>query len=275
MLSPPPLQLQSLIDFVDQRQNLLVITGAGISAQSGIPTYRDDNGSWQHSQPIQHQDFIDKLAQRQRYWSRSAIGWPTISSARPNPAHHALVELERRGKIKLLVTQNVDRLHQYAGHQNVVDLHGRLDQAICLGCGSTESREQIQQRLLANNPFLSKLKAEIKPDGDAEVADTAIEKIQCPLCLHCNDTLMPDVIFFGGSVPKQRVEKILSALASADGVLIVGSSLMVRSSYRFCVTAAELNIPITAINKGKTRADDILSLKVEADCSETLQQLIS
>ena len=248
----------------------MVITGAGISSRSGIPTYRDNSGLWTHRQPIQHQAFIDNLAQRQRYWSRSAIGWPHIAQAKPNPAHLALVNLERAGKINCLLTQNVDRLHQQAGHKNVIDLHGRLDQVICLQCGLMEKRATVQQRIIDQNPFITQQPGHLAPDGDADIPDKDIDKMSCPVCQACNGILMPDVVFFGGTVPKPRVESAMQALQAADALLVIGSSLMVYSSFRFCKAANERAMPIAAINQGKTRADDLFQCKVEEDCCDAL-----
>lgn len=264
-----------LLEFVHSRSNLLVITGAGISAESGIPTYRDDTGSWQRTAPIQHQEFIRSDAYRRRYWSRSAVGWPPVANARPNRNHRALAALEAAGKISLLVTQNVDRLHQRAGHQRVIDLHGRLDRTVCLQCGHFDSRINIQQQLLAQNPFLENMRAPLAPDGDADIDDQFISQIINPTCSRCGGTPMPDVVFYGGSVPKTRVAEVQAALQQSDGLLVVGSSLMVYSVFRFCQSASSLGIPIVAINRGTTRADPLVSLKITRDCGETLDWLAS
>lgn len=256
--------------FIDRHRNILVLTGAGISAASGIPTYRNRAGEWQRSQPIQHQAFIDQPASRQRYWARSAVGWNSVGRAAPNDAHQALVTLESRGKVSTLITQNVDRLHQRAGHQNVIDLHGRLDKVICLDCARDFERGHLQQRLLALNPQLEQAVAELGPDGDADVEDRLVDNIICPPCENCQGVLMPDVVFFGGSVPKPRLRQAMDALAKADALLVVGSSLMVYSGFRFCKKALELQKPICVINQGKTRADDIVNLKIEEDCAVAL-----
>lgn len=266
--------IEELAKALRDKENLLVITGAGISVDSGIPTYRDDKARWQRSDPIQHQEFIDHYPKRQRYWARSCAGWPMVASARPNASHHALSELEKQGRIRLLVTQNVDRLHQQAGHKNVIDLHGRLDRVLCRNCGQVEARDALQQRLVAENPILEGIVGAIAPDGDADVADTLVEQIRCPECLHCGGMLMPDVVFFGGSVPKPRVEQIYTELNKADALLLIGSSLTVFSAYRFCKAAQKQDIPMYAINRGQTRADDLLDLKIEADCSYALTELL-
>ena len=273
MPKPPDISLHTLLDFIQERSRILVITGAGISADSGIPTYRNDNGDWQRSRPIQHQEFIQSEPRRQRYWARSAVGWPPVARAEPNRAHHALAQLEARGKLSLLVTQNVDRLHQRAGHQQVIDLHGRLDQVTCLDCGTSEQRSSIQQRLLEENPLLRDLGGPLAPDGDADIDDDIISTIRSPRCLHCEGIPMPDVVFYGGSVPKARVAEIEARLEQSDGLLVIGSSLSVYSAFRFCKSARQLGIPIAAINRGKTRADEMLATKLEQGCGEALEWL--
>lgn len=265
--------LQPLLEFMRPRSRVMVITGAGISAASGIPTYRDDSGTWQRSSPIQHQEFLRSESCRRRYWLRSTVGWPAVANARPNRAHQVLAALEAAGKLSLLVTQNVDRLHQRAGHRQVVDLHGRLDRVICLDCGHIESRDDIQQRLLTRNPNLQHLQAPLAPDGDAEVENNMISAIEDPRCSRCDGIPMPDVVFYGGSVPKPRVAQIQSTLEQSDGLLVVGSSLSVFSAFRFCQSARQLGIPIVAINRGITRADELLTFKVEQDCGEALEWL--
>ncbi len=264
---------QALTDITRQYPRLMAITGAGISAGSGIPTYRDDKGNWQSREPIQHQQFIDDEFQRQRYWSRSAVGWPAVGKAQPNKAHYALQQLERSGLISLLVTQNVDRLHQQAGHQQVIDLHGRIDQVVCLSCQQTEPRDHLQTRLMESNPILTELNAALRPDGDADVNDLLISDITCPVCLECGGVLMPDVVFFGGVVPKSRQEAAMQGLEKADALVVVGSSLVVFSGYRFCKVARELGKPIVIINRGKTRADELATLKIDQDCGEVLTWL--
>lgn len=266
--------LPQLQDFVARHPRLMVLTGAGISAASGIGTYRNASGDWQHSKPIQHQEFIHSHPHRQRYWARSAVGWPPVADAQPNAAHKALAELEKRGQVNLLVTQNVDRLHQQAGHRHVIDLHGRLDQVQCLDCGAVESRTSVQKRLLADNPALENTLAALRPDGDANVDAALSHTVECPTCLQCGGVVMPDVVFFGGTVPKQRVSDAMDALDQADALLVVGSSLMVYSGFRFCRAAEKTGKPIAAINMGVTRADDLLSVKVEQDCAQALACLL-
>ena len=267
--------LKSLAEFIALHPRLLVITGAGCSAPSGIPTYRNDSGEWQRNQPIQHADFINLAASRRRYWARSLAGWPMVSLAQPNAAHRVLAAMEARNQISMLVTQNVDRLHQQAGHQNVVDLHGRLDQVICLACHQVIERDAMQQRLLLANSISAPIALEHAPDGDADVEEQLTRELKVPDCERCGGILKPNVVFFGGAVPKTTVESIFSQLDQADGLLVVGSSLTVFSGFRFCRHAHRNGLPIAAINQGKTRADDLFSVKLEADCVTTLAALES
>ena len=263
----------NLRQFITQHRRLLVITGAGCSAESGIPTYRNHSGQWLRNQPIQHTDFINQASARKRYWARSLAGWPAVHMARPNDAHRALAAMEARQQIPLLVTQNVDRLHQKAGQKHVIDLHGRLDQVICLDCHQVSEREVMQQRLLLLNALTPPEALALAPDGDADVDEQLIRDLLVPDCERCNGILKPNVVFFGGAVSKLIVEAITSQLDQVDGLLIVGSSLSVFSGFRFCRLAHRNSVPIAAINQGKTRADDLFSVKLEADCSAALAEL--
>jgi NAD-dependent SIR2 family protein deacetylase len=263
-------EIEQLSHFIDRHRRLLVITGAGLSVNAGIPTYRDDSGTWQRSEPIMHQQFINQHEQRQRYWSRSTRGWPMLANAKPSLSHHYLAWLEKTDKLKLLVTQNVDRLHQQAGNQRVIDLHGRVDRTICLSCSHYQDRNSLQAQLLSENPQLQALQATPAPDGDADISDYDTRTITYPSCSQCGGIIMPDVVFYGGNVPKARHEQIAQSLAEVDGVLILGSSLMVYSAFRICKAAAAQGIPIAAVNRGITRADDLLALKLSVDCDEGL-----
>ncbi|MEW4366619.1 NAD-dependent protein deacetylase [Aliikangiella maris] len=256
-------QLKSILD---KHQQWLVITGAGVSQNSGIPTYRDEKGQWQRSRPIQHQEFVQYEDKRKRYWARSAVGWPPVARAQPNVVHYALAKLEQKGYLAGVITQNVDRLHQKAGHQQVIDLHGRLDRVQCLSCQTYECREQLQNRLLQKNPFLNQVNAEIAPDGDAHVEDQLTEQIEPVGCSQCQGILMPDVVFYGGTVPRETNEATQQLYQKSKGLLVLGSSLMVYSSFRFCKQAKQDNKPIVIINQGVTRADDLANYKFEVDC---------
>ncbi len=235
----------------------VALTGAGISSASGIPTYRDHQGRWLGSNPIQHDEFMRDAASRRRYWSRSAFGWPRVARALPNATHHALSTLEAAGIVSGIITQNVDRLHQASGTQNVIDLHGRLDRARCLKCGQFESRAAIQERLEALNELPEVSETALRPDGDADLLGAFVSHFSEPACRHCAGTLMPDVVFFGGTVPKARVNACFNLINSAQGLIVIGSSLSVYSGYRFCRYAVSLNKPLVILNQGETRADSL------------------
>lgn len=262
-----------LADFLGRHRNVVVLTGAGISAHSGIPTYRDADGVWRGSEPVKHQEFLSDPARRRRYWARSLVGWPRVREARPNQAHIALARLQQRHSAGLIITQNVDRLHQRAGSERVIDLHGRVDRVRCLACGSMVSRESVQQRLLLHNPWGPGQETSARPDGDAEIAGELERELAVPDCTDCGGTLMPDVIFFGGAVPAERVLQCQQAVTSADALLAVGTSLQVYSGYRFCRQAVELGKPVALVNPGRTRADDLAALKLRADCGPLLWQV--
>jgi NAD-dependent SIR2 family protein deacetylase len=262
----------SLLEFVQNHARLVVLTGAGCSLKSGIPTYRNQEGIWQRSAPIAHHDFLGKHESRQRYWARSLAGWPTIAGAIPNIAHHHLAALERLDRIALLVTQNVDGLHQQAGHKNVIELHGSLSRVICLSCGSRCTRQSVQDRLQSLNPHIPS-DIQLAPDGDADLV-MDFTTISVPACMNCDGILKPDVVFFGGTVDKLIVQSVYEAISAADALLIVGTSLNVFSGYRFCKRAAELSKPIACINPGNTRGDGLFTLKIARDCGAVLDGLI-
>lgn len=262
----------SLAQFLARHPRVVVLGGAGISAPSGLPTYRDRDGTWQHRTPIQHRDFLRDHATRQRYWARSMVGWPVMRDARPNAAHHQLAALEHAGHVELLITQNVDRLHQRAGSRRVIDLHGRLDRVVCLDCASVTEREALQSRLLAMNPDLCIAPGTPRPDGDRDLPDSELAGFRVPACTRCQGMLMPDVVFFGGTVPRARVDSAMEALGRADALLAIGSSLQVYSGYRFCRQAAALGKPLAIINPGPTRADPLASLRLFLGAGEALAQ---
>ncbi|HWX48476.1 MAG TPA: NAD-dependent protein deacetylase [Roseomonas sp.] len=264
-------QLQA---FIHRHRRLFMLTGAGCSTNSGIPDYRDADGQWKRAQPVTFQAFMGSAATRQRYWARSLIGWRIFGQVKPNPAHAALARLESLGKSELLLTQNVDRLHQAAGSTRVIDLHGRLDQVRCMGCGQASPREAMQETLVRLNPGWAALDAIAAPDGDADLDGTEFSSFRVPPCPCCGGLLKPDVVFFGETVPKGRVEAAFQALERADAVLVVGSSLMVYSGFRFVQAAARAGKPVAAVNLGRTRADDLLALKVAQPCAEALAFLL-
>jgi NAD-dependent SIR2 family protein deacetylase len=265
---------RQLLCFLRENPRLVVIGGAGLSAESGIPTYRDSSGAWQRSDPIQHADFLTDPAQQRRYWARSFLGWPLVRDARPNSAHHALCRLEQLGRLELLITQNVDGLHQSAGSGNVVDLHGRVDRVVCLDCEQVTGREAMQQRIAAANPRLVPQLAGWLPDGDADLPEDQLVGFELPRCESCGGALMPDVVFFGGTVPASRVRAGMEAISRADALLAVGSSLQVFSGFRFCRHAAALGKPLALINPGVTRADELACLKLPVACGSLLAEAI-
>jgi NAD-dependent SIR2 family protein deacetylase len=259
-----------LTQFIASHRRLFVLTGAGISTASGIPDYRDNNGTWKQQKPMDYRDFLASYAARQRYWSRSYFGWQRFSQATPNAAHSAIAELEHLGRLVGTVTQNVDGLHQRAGSQQVTELHGSLATVTCLACGHSMARAIMQQALLGRNPQLSAATGEMAPDGDARLQSFDASELDIPGCECCGGVVKPAVVFFGEGVPPERVQHCRDLLAGCDAVLVVGSSLMVYSGFRFIREAAEQGIPIAAINRGKTRADDLLTHKFETDCATAL-----
>ena len=268
---------ESLIGLLG-RGPVAVITGAGLSTGSGIPAYRDRDGQWQHSQPIQHQDFLTSSAVRQRYWARSFVGWATMAGAQPNQGHLALAALETHGFVSTIITQNVDGLHHDAGSQAVIELHGGIRQVRCLSCGLSSPRSLVQQWLHHANPDFDHEKARtarLAPDGDAHLIDTVYAMFCVPACPECAGMLKPDVVFFGDNVPRERVAAAQQAVEASTALLVVGSSLMVYSGYRFAELAHRLEKPIIAINQGVTRADPLLTLKLEEDCGTVLSELVA
>lgn len=260
--------------FIGRHERLFVLTGAGCSTNSGIPDYRDAEGRWKRAQPMTFQAFMGSHPARQRYWARSLVGWRSFGKVRPNGAHAALAQLETMGRSELLLTQNVDRLHQAAGSSRVVDLHGRLDRVRCMGCGWETPREAMQEALVRENGAWAGLGAAQAPDGDAELEGVDFSAFVVPPCAACGGVLKPDVVFFGEGVPRARVDAAFEALGRADAVLVVGSSLMVYSGFRFVQAAARAGKPVAAVNLGRTRADDVLALKVEQPCAEALAFLL-
>ena len=264
----------SLQDFIDRHQRLFILTGAGCSTPSGIPDYRDAEGQWKRAQPVTYQAFMGEEKTRRRYWARSLVGWRRFGHAHPNDAHRALARLEQQGRAEVLVTQNVDGLHQSAGSSEVIDLHGRLDQVRCMGCERRSERERLQNRLLDLNPAWDALDARDAPDGDADLDGLDFSGFDIPACEHCGGILKPDVVFFGESVPRERVAAAMQAMERADAVLVIGSSLMVYSGYRFAQAASKAGKPIAAVNLGRTRADELLALKVNRPCVPALAFLL-
>ena len=268
-------RLAELADFVRQYPRLLVLTGAGVSTGSGIPDYRNSDGAWKRRPPVSHQDFIASAAVRRRYWARSLLGWPQMAGAHPNPAHAALARLQADGRVALLLTQNVDGLHQRAGSRGVLELHGSIHGVTCLDCRRELPRAALQDALAAANPRFAGLAGAPAPDGDADLEAASFDDFAVPDCPACGGLLKPDVVFFGAGVPRARLDTALQALGESDALLVVGSSLMVYSGYRFCLKAAELGIPIAAVNLGQTRADALFTTKLASACCPALEALLA
>lgn len=266
-------QADALADFLLRHPKTLVLTGAGLSTASGIPDYRDRDGVRRGRQPIQGPEFRRSPAVQRRYWARSMVGWPVLAQARPNAGHEALAALEAAGHLGALITQNVDGLHGRAGSHAVLELHGNIHSVICLGCGARVLRAFVQSQLVAANPQVANAPAQPLPDGDAQVEPEFLDDFTLPLCSHCGGTLMPDVVFFGDNVPAARTACALAQMAAADALLVVGSSLMVYSGFRFCRLAQAAGKPIAAVNLGRTRADHMLDLKIEQSAERLLPRV--
>jgi NAD-dependent SIR2 family protein deacetylase len=252
-----------LTDWLRGRR-VAILTGAGVSTDSGIPDYRGPSTRHRPRTPVQHADFVRSAAVRRRYWARSTVGWPRFRAFTPNAIHHALRRLEAVGIAVGLITQNVDRLHAKAGHERTIELHGALADVVCLACGARDDRDALQERLLALNADLAIAAVRLAPDGDADLPAGAADRFQVPDCVRCGGTLKPDVVFFGGSVPAARVTAGLDLVDGADGLLILGTSLAVYSGLRFARRAAERGIPIAIVNLGPTRADALADLRIDA-----------
>lgn len=269
----PNTAADALAEFIQSRGPLTVLTGAGISTESGIPAYRDGRGQWQRPQPVQHRDFMSEELTRQRYWARSLIGWPVMQQAQPNPAHHCLTALERAGYLTGIITQNVDRLHQKAGSLAVLDLHGLADEVICMNCGYRCERAQMHAWCRDLNPEFAAYEAQAAPDGDADL-ETDFTGFKVAPCPHCGGILKPDVVYFGDHVPSERVAQARQWVSSGGGLWVLGSSLMVFSGFRFCRQAQAEQLPICALNRGQTRADELLTLKLDCTINPVLQGLM-
>jgi NAD-dependent SIR2 family protein deacetylase len=252
---------------------VVVLSGAGLSTESGIPDYRGPTGLTRRAEPMTYQAFTGAPAARQRYWARSHLGWRHIARAAPNQGHYAVAELQRRGLLGGIITQNVDGLHQGAGARDVIELHGSLSRVICLGCGERTPRDELDQRLRAANPAWDARALQVNPDGDAVLDEGATEHFRVVNCLRCAGALKPDVIFFGENVPPGRVADCYAQVGAARALLVLGSSLTVMSGYRFVRHAAKLGIPVVIINQGATRGDAQASLTLDAPLGPTLTAL--
>ncbi|MFD3639050.1 NAD-dependent protein deacetylase [Streptomyces griseus] len=234
---------------------VLVLSGAGISTESGIPDYRGEGGSLSRHTPMTYQDFTADAGARRRYWARSHLGWRTFGRARPNAGHRAVAAFGRRGLLSGVITQNVDGLHQAAGSADVVDLHGRLDRVVCLSCGALGPRSELARRLEEANEGFAPVAAAMNPDGDADLTDEQVGDFRVVPCAVCGGVLKPDVVFFGESVPPRRVEHCRALVDAASALLVLGSSLTVMSGLRFVRQAERSGLPVLIVNRDPTRGD--------------------
>ncbi len=255
----------------------VLLSGAGLSTESGIPDYRGPTGRTRRAEPMTYQTFVGGAAARRRYWARSHVGWRHVARAAPNAGHHAVAELERRGLVDGIITQNVDGLHQAAGARRVIELHGSLDRVLCLACGQRTARTELDERLHAANPgWLQSVSGEtaINPDGDAVLADAAMERFRVVDCRPCGGLLKPDVVFFGENVPRPRVDDCYELVERARALVVLGSSLTVMSGYRFVRQAAKLQIPVVIMNQGQTRGDAQAIATIDAPLGPALTALV-
>ncbi|GAA3545725.1 NAD-dependent protein deacetylase [Kribbella ginsengisoli] len=251
-----------------------MLSGAGISTESGIPDYRGETGSLRTHTPMTYGDFVGSAAGRQRYWARSHLGWRTIARADPNAGHRAVAALQARGYVDGVITQNVDGLHGAAGARDVIELHGNLDRVICLDCRQTTPREELDRRLRSANPVFDAQATRINPDGDVELPDEVVKDFHLVDCTNCGSPLLkPDVVFFGENVPKTRVERCYRLIDDARAVLVLGSSLTVMSGFRFVRYAAKAGKPVLIINQGITRGDPYAAVRVNLPLGEALTSL--
>ena len=252
-----------------------VLSGAGLSTESGIPDYRGPSGLARKATPMTYQTFVADAEGRQRYWARSYIGWRTFAGAAPNNGHRAVTELERRGLLTGIVTQNVDGLHQASGATNVIDLHGSLDRVICLDCGNTVGRSELDRRLREANPEFEARAQSVNPDGDVDLDDRDVARFRVVTCSMCSGGMLkPDVVFFGESVPRDRVEQCFDVIGRSRALIVLGSSLTVMSGRRFVLRADKLGLPVVIVNQGVTKADATASHKVDAPLGEVLTGVV-
>jgi NAD-dependent SIR2 family protein deacetylase len=275
----PPVDTRSVAG-VDELADLLadgdavVLSGAGLSTDSGIPDYRGASGSLRRHTPMTYQTFTRDPRGRHRYWARSFVGWRQIRGARPNEGHRAVGDLQAAGLVDGVITQNVDGLHQAGGARDVVELHGGLDRTVCLGCGDVADRAALDERLREANPHFGPRTDEINPDGDAELPDDVLDGFVMVGCLACGGgPLKPDVVFFGETVPRDRVDRCFGLVESAGSLVVLGSSLTVMSGYRFVLRAATLGIPVAIVNVGPTRGDAKADVRVDAPLGVVLPAL--
>ncbi|GIM94256.1 NAD-dependent protein deacetylase 1 [Paractinoplanes toevensis] len=254
---------------------VVVLSGAGLSTESGIPDYRGPSGSARRSTPMTYQTFTRDPIARRRYWARSHLGWRTIGAARPNDGHLAVAALQQQGTVAGIITQNVDGLHQAAGARDVVELHGNLARITCLACGELTPREIHGERLDAANPEFAGVALAFNADGDAELADESLDGFTVVDCLSCGGMLKPDVVYFGETVPPERVARSFELVETARTLLVLGSSLTVMSGRRFVLRAAKLGIRVAIVNRGVTRGEPYAGLFIDAPLGIVLPHLVA
>lgn len=255
------------------RKQAVVLTGAGISTESGIPDYRGPESAKKPRHPMQFREFASSAKARSRYWARSTLGWPQMASRAPNAGHIALARMEASGIVAGIITQNVDSLHQKAGASRVIELHGALRQVVCMDCGSMDDRDSFQERLLDMNDGWDRMFARMAPDGDVDLPESISERFNVPGCRKCGGTIKPNVVFFGENVPAERVAAAWELLSRGEVLLVLGSSLTVFSGYRFVDRSVRDGRPVVIINNGPTRGDGVADIRLEARLGEALPQL--
>jgi len=264
----------TLVDVVTSGR-VLILSGAGLSTESGIPDYRGPTGLARRAQPMTYQAFTGSAAARRRYWARSYLGWRYMARAEPNDGHRAVAEVSRRGLLTGIITQNVDGLHQAAGAFGVTELHGSLHRVICLSCGQRTARTELDRRLRAANPGWDARLATVNPDGDAVLDDEATESFQVVDCSACHGVLKPDVVFFGENVPRPRAEACYAMVERSKALVVLGSSLTVMSGFRYVRHAARLQRPVVIVNQGATRGDAYAAATLDAPLGRTLTDLVA
>ncbi|MFF3618966.1 NAD-dependent protein deacetylase [Streptomyces sp. NPDC002467] len=268
-LPPGTTDLEPVVEALDGG-GVLVLSGAGISTESGIPDYRGEGGSLSRHTPMTYQDFTGSAQARRRYWARSHLGWRTFGRARPNAGHRAVAAFERHGLLAGVITQNVDGLHQAAGSVGVVELHGGLDRVVCLSCRASSPRRDLARRLEEANAGFEPVAAALNPDGDADLTDAQVGDFRVVPCSRCGGILKPDVVFFGENVPRARVDQCRELVGAAASLLILGSSLTVMSGLRFVRLAADAGKPVLIVNRDATRGDRHALTRVELPLGDAL-----
>lgn len=256
-------------------RGIVVLSGAGLSTESGIPDYRGVSGTLRHHTPMTYQEFTGSEEGRRRYWARSHAGWRRIARADPNTGHRAVEALRRSGHVSGVITQNVDGLHRAAGTRDAVELHGGLNRVVCLDCGRTTARAELDVRLRGlNEDFAGTTDGRVNPDGDVELPEDVVRSFRIAPCAACGGVLKPDVVFFGESVPRPRVQRCVDLVDAARGLLVLGSSLSVMSGLRFVRQSAKAGKPVAIVNQGATRGDDRAGVRVALPLGSVLPALV-